>query len=155
MAALVAMTLLWIYAFSGLPNSTPHDQVSDRDWATAVEQRCAVAKDLIDTLPPAPTRTDPLERALDVEAGTDALAAMLDDIAALPVVGDDGDIVTEWITDYRTYVNDRRDYVAALRAGRDSRFGVTPSENGDPIDRRLNGFVTANNIPSCEVPQDV
>ena len=130
------------------------DQVEDPAWASAADERCAVAMDLIDALPVASTRESPIERAADIEAGTAALRSMLDEIEAIPLSTDD-DVVSEWIADYRTYIDDRDRYSQQLRDGIDERFGVSISDNGDPIDRRLNGFATANDMGRCFVPQDV
>lgn len=154
-SAFLATALLWVYGFSGLPDSTPPDRLDDREWAAAAEERCAVAKEAIDALRPAQLAPSPESRADDVDAGTAIVDGLLDDLDSTAPGGRDGELVALWLADYRTYLGDRIAYTAALRSGEDPRFGISTSANGDPIDRRLDGFARANTMPSCSVPRDV
>jgi len=62
--------------------------------------------------------------------------------------------VPEWISDYRTYIRDRRDYADTLRAGSIVEFSES-IEEGVPISERLAKFARENEMRSCQPPRDL
>ena len=153
---LLAITLMWIYALSGLAREDPPDQLDDRAFPEAAEPRCAAALDAIEALPPAADAGSPEERAGTVAAATDELAAMVDDLTELAPsgTGRDADITQEWLDDWETYLEDRRDHVTALEQGSTEPFEVTPRANRQ-ITVTMDHFAEVNDMPSCATPQDI
>ncbi|HMQ26740.1 MAG TPA: hypothetical protein PKA98_12190, partial [Acidimicrobiales bacterium] len=49
----LGLTLMWIYAFSGVAAKDPPDQLDDPAFAEAAEPVCAAARDALDALPAA------------------------------------------------------------------------------------------------------
>ena len=53
---------------------------------------------------------------------------MLDDLEAITPAGEDGELVTEWLADWRTYLEDRAAYVEALRSDPEAQLLVTAKD---------------------------
>ena len=60
-----------------------------------------------------------------------------------------------WVSDWRTWIQDRRRYTAALRADPRAQFLVSTNQAGDSIDRPIKNFADINDIPECAPPLDV
>ena len=53
---------------------------------------------------------------------------MLDDLEAITPTGEDGEIVTAWLADWRTYLGDREAYAEALRSDPEAQLLVTAKD---------------------------
>ena len=153
---LLGLALMWIYALSGAAKQDPPDQLDDRAFPEAAERRCAAALEVIEDLPAAQEAENPEERAPSAAAATDELEAMVDDLAAeAPTgAGRDARITGLWLQDWRTYLEDRRDYVTELEQGSEEPFEVTPRGNRQ-ITVTIDNFATVNDMESCATPQDI
>jgi len=95
------------------------------------------------------------ERAGIVDEATAIVETMLDDVVAVPP--DDGKgraIVPQWEADYRTYLENRREFTALLRSGENEPFRET-AVDGIPISEKLEQFASDNEMPSCAPPRDL
>jgi hypothetical protein len=127
------------------------NRIEDRAWAERAETICAPVKAELKRLE---TLADPdIEvRAGLVDQSTDLLSQMLDDIMVTPPTDEKGQaIVPDWISDYRTLLQDRYNYAERLRAGNNVAF--TESGVSDvPITERIAKFTIDNQILSCAPP---
>lgn len=158
---LAGVLAMWVYAFVFASKEGTYF-VTDVAWRADAEARCQVAADERLALATDeggrisdPTDAQLLRRAELVDAATDTLQDMLDDIEARSVEGDRNQIrVRQWIGFYRTLVDDRRDYTARLREFRNEPFSETQVGSG-PVGSVLIDFATGNDIDSCLPPSDL
>jgi hypothetical protein len=136
------------------------NKIDDRAWAERAERICATAQAQRDRLTDE-RRLDPddpamlAERAGIVDEATAIVETMLDDVVAVPP--DDGKgqaIVPQWEADYRTYLENRREFTALLRSGENQPFRET-AVDGIPISEKLEQFASDNEMPSCAPPRDL
>jgi hypothetical protein len=136
------------------------NKIDDRAWAERAEHICAAAQaerdELIDE-----RRLDPddpamlAERGAIVDEATAIVESMLDDVVAEPPDDDKGQaLVPQWEADYRTYLDNRREFTALLRAGENEPFRET-AVDGIPISEKLEQFAGDNEMPSCAPPHDL
>ena len=82
---LVSSFGFWIWAFSPwAPRDNP-DRLDDRGFVEAAEQRCAAAGELLAVIPSAREAESAIDRADQVEAGTNHVAAMVTDLSTISV----------------------------------------------------------------------
>lgn len=171
LAALVviAMVAFWSWAFIFDPSvDHPDDLTSDLaadhpdhiaavEYTTAAEAICAAALDDISALPVASAARDFAERADQIDLGTDRFDQMLDELDALPLPGtEQGDLVmTGWLSDYRVFMEDRRDYADELRSGVDPPFLISGNEEGVRITDLIDTVADVNDMESCRPGADV
>jgi len=127
------------------------NRIEDRAWTERAEAICAPVKAELKRLE---TLADPdiQVRADLVDQSTDLLSQMLDDIIATPPGDEKGQaIVPDWISDYRTLLQDRYNYAERLRAGNNVPFTETPVRNV-PITERIDKFTIDNQMLSCSPP---
>ncbi len=154
--AVVAIALFWLWIFSGAPKKANPDRLTDRTYAASLETRCKAALDQIDELPSPVTIKDPEVRADQVDTVTAILDDMLDDIEAdAPKQGGAAVSMKGWLKDWRTYLEDRRDFTKRLREDPTERFLVSVSPLGDSVDKTIEIFTQVNDIPSCATPGDI
>jgi len=136
------------------------NRIEDRAWAERAELICRSANDerleladfrLIDSGGPELIR----ERADIVEASTDIVRRMLDDVVAVRPTDPKGiAIVPLWEADYRIYIQDRYNYAEQLRAsGENLPFYETA--DGIPLSERIETFAGDNEMPACAPPRDL
>ena len=128
------------------------NKIDDRAWAERAEAICVPVKAELKRLE---TLADPdiQVRADLVDQSTDLLAQMLDDIMDPPPTDEKGQaIVPDWISDYRTLLQDRYNYADRLREGNDVAFTESGVRNV-PITERIETFAGDNEIPSCAPPR--
>lgn len=150
---------MWVYALF-FASKEAINKIGDEQWSQRAEVRCAQAKRermaLIDLRRIDEPGTGGLvQRASLVDSATDTIERMLDDLSS--VLPDDAKgraIVPQWLAEYRTYVEDRRLYAVALRAGNNAPFAETAFE-GLPLSERLATFAGDNRMPSCAPPIDL
>ena len=159
-AILALIGAMWFYAFVFAPRESIN-KINDRDWAMRAESRCAAAEKerfaLQDLTEMDPDDSVALRRKADiVEKATDSLEALVDEIAAdVPADAKGREIVPQWISDYRTYLGDRRLFIERLRT-LDRRPDFNETEvGGVPVSERINKFARENEMRSCQTPYDL
>lgn len=156
-AVVIALVGMWgyvLYLAIGPGRQPPPDRLEDPTFATAAQDRCSAALDVVDDLPDATQAEDPAQRAAVVHEANEVFAAMLDDVEALTPEGEDGELVTAWLADWRTYLDDREDYVEALATDPEARLLVSAKDN-DQITEFIDAFAADNRMPACGTPIDV
>jgi hypothetical protein len=153
-AGLVALWTYVLYLAIGPGRRDPPDTLDDPAFGQAAEVRCQAALDEVAALPPASASRGPLERAEVIDEATAAFDDMVADLRGLTPAGDDGELVTLWIADWETYLEDRREHADALRRGEDRRFRVTARDN-EQITKYIDAFAADNDMPACGSPLDV
>ncbi len=154
--AVLVMVGFWAWIFSGAPKRANPDRLSDRAFVTRTEQRCRKLDRDLTRLPNAEDTTTPVARAEVLDRANDRVARFVDAIAAdARRSGRDVRSVDGWIKDWRTYVNDRRDFADRLRKNPDARFYVSKSKLGDTVDGTIKVFADVNDMSACATPGDV
>ena len=142
----MGMGLLWIYAFFFAPSGNP-DRLSER--------MCQKASLQINDLPSAREASTPADRANVLEEATSILENMKTDIAALTLQKEkDRFNVSSWLTDWETYIQDRKNHVRRLREEGDVEPLLTALTDSKSIVERMNGFARVNDLKNCLDPGD-
>jgi hypothetical protein len=155
--ALFAAFWVWALFFASKESA---NKIGDPTWQQRGQQICAAAEaerlQLADM-----RRVDPNDKAMLAERGdivdraTDIVERMLDDVVAVaPTDAKGQDLVPRWEHDYRTYIEDRRQFAADLRAGKNEPFAETALD-GVPISEKLTHFAQDNHMPDCAPPVDL
>lgn len=159
--ALAALAAMWIYIFFFADTNNPN-RLPDRAWAKQAETICKGYAGQIDKLPDATTfanikpKAEAMrQRAVVGQQVTDLLTSMVAAVRAAPST----DAVTaaavnRWLADYDTYLGDRHRQLGYWAAGEDPSFAET-AVDGKPISLGMNDFAEANDMASCDVPQDL
>ena len=158
-AVVVLFAAFWIWALF-FASKESVNKIGDRAWATRAQGICEAAKaermQLADL-----RRVDEEDRAMLAERGdivdraTDIVERMLDDVTAVQPSDPKGQaIVPDWARDYRTYIEDRREFADDLRAGMNEPFAET-AVDGIPISEKLTVFAGDNRMPDCGPPVDL
>lgn len=153
----LAMVGIWVYILYlaiGPGRQPPIDRLSDPAFATAAQARCSQALDEVDLLPDATEMPSSNARADVIEEANSILDAMLADLVVLAPEGEEGAMVRAWVTDWRTYLDDRQAYADELREDPDARFLVSAKDN-QQITEYIDGFAADNRMPACGTPLDV
>lgn len=153
-AVIVLFAVFWIGATIWFFGDENPDRLEDREWVAEAEARCAEARGELDQLPQARNAVDMAERADQIEASTEVLAEMTEDLAESAPEGDDGELVGLWLGSWDVYLGDRLAHADALRAGEDRQFRVSV-ERGEGVDALLDAFADRNRMPSCGDPLDI
>jgi hypothetical protein len=166
-AAVLSMTLLWIWILSGAPKRRNPDYLHDRAWVAKAGEHCDEAVARIDDLPQATTAATPRERVETVEQANGILVDLVADLRADQPGGsgddrtDDRRVVKLWLDDWDRFLDARVDYAERLRAYEPEgdadipRFLLPENPKGDGIDRPIKSFADVNEIPQCATPGDV
>lgn len=146
----ILFVAFWVWALF-FASKASVNRIEDRAWAERAETICAPVKAELKRLE---TLADPdIEVRADlVDQSTDLLSQMLDDIMVIPPTDEKGQsIVPDWISDYRTLLQDRYNYAERLRAGNNVPFTESAVRNV-PITERIEKFAIDNQILSCAPP---
>jgi hypothetical protein len=157
-AVVVAIAAFWIYAFSPLAPDEKADALQDRAFVEVANSRCASAMADLEALPPARDAKTPAERAVVVDQSNVYLADMVADLrrAGADATGRDRTLLDLWFADWDAYIGARERYADNLRASGDEGAVFTvPARNGGQITQTMEGFVKANELYDCNVPEDV
>lgn len=157
--AVLFIAWMWFFAFVLAPRESANN-IKDEAWSGRSEATCREAFDERVSLADL-SRINPKDRAAVlrkaeiIAKATDSLEKMLDSLAAdAPSTAKGRELVPEWVNDYRTYLQDRRDYVDTLRTGELVEFSESLVE-GIPITERLGKFARENHMDSCQPPRDL
>jgi hypothetical protein len=104
-----------------------------------------------------PEDVDALKKKADiVEKATDSLERAIDKIAQDTPSDDKGkELVPQWISDYRKYIENRRDFITALRTSDRRPFFAETEVEGVPISERIGKFARENDMKTCQPPLDL
>jgi hypothetical protein len=151
---LLGIAGLWGYALTRQPQPPP-DRIDDSAFAVRAEEICASTAADRDALPQAFETDDPLARADVVEQSNHELEAMLAELRAnVPAAERDQRMLDEWLGDWSTYLDNRREYVQRLREDGDTRIYVA-EKDGRQITVAVDRFAEVNDMPSCRTPKDI
>jgi hypothetical protein len=151
---LVSMWVYVLYLAFGPGRQAPPDRLADPTFATAAQARCRATLDRVAELPRAIDEATPAERADVVTKANGLFAAMLDDLDDMKPAGEDGELVTEWLADWHTYLGDREAYALAVRDDPHARLLVSAKQS-QQITEFIDAFAGDNNMISCATPIDV
>ena len=154
----VCFAVFWIWALF-FASKESINKIGDRAWAARAEAICVDAdtrrEALIDLRvvdEDAPEMV--AERGDLFDRATDIVEAMLDDVVAVAPTDPKGaDLVPLWEADYRTYLEDRRQFADLLRTGVNEPFTET-AVDGIPISEKVSVFAADNDMPTCAPPID-
>lgn len=146
---------VWAYAYSGLADRPTPDELDDSAFAVTAEPVCAESMDALEQLPNAEVANDNVERAGQIRARNTVLLDMVDQLRS-EVTGTDRDIemLTEWLDDWTTYIDDRADYADRFELDGNEVFYVS-AVGGERLERRITRFANTNRTYSCVTPTDV
>lgn len=154
-----AIAVMWVYAF-GFSSKESINKIGDPVWQESAEKFCAQGEfermKLADLRLVKESGSGALgERANLVDKATLTLELALDQIERLPITDEKGKaIIPLWIADYRTYIEDRREYADILRSGKNIPFAETQIE-GLPLSEKISTFAADNYMSSCKAPVDL
>ena len=151
---------MWVYAF-GFASRESVNRIGDESWMARSEARCLIAEndrfamENLDRLDPT-SRADLNKKADIVTIATDSLEAAIDDIEAdVPSDPKGKAIVPEWIREYRIYLEDRRDFIEALRTAERRPYFAETEIEGVPVSERIGKFARENDMRTCQPPLDL
>ena len=167
----VGSFVFWAWAFSPWARTENPARLDDRDFAQWADQRCGEAQTAIAALPTARQAASRMERAGQVDQGTDEIEVLVDDLRrqaeaflADSTTGDgppDTELLEAWLSDWDVYIEDRRSHSHRLRTAdgdtpdRELRFLLVDMTEGSTYTERMDGFSRLNNMDNCQVPGDV
>ena len=157
-AVAVAFATFWIWALF-FASKEAINKIGDRAWAERAEGICAAAEEQrlelavnVEFDPDDPTLL--ARHAALIDQATDIVERMLDDVVAVEPTDEKGaEIVPLWEADYRTFIQNRRDYTARLRDGDTAPFTET-AVDGIPISEKIEQFAGDNEMDSCAPPHE-
>jgi len=145
---------LWAYAFFFAPSGNP-DRVENEVWLEKAETICSQALNEIDLLPLAKEAKTPADRAELIAQGTRVLEKMKASLAGLALNSEKDNFNTDsWLSDWDTYLGDRRNHVKRLTELGDIEPLLTATDSGKSVLERMNGFARVNDLESCLDPGD-
>jgi len=156
---IVGLLVMWIYAF-GFASKESVNKIGDQKWTARAEEICKKAEEqrlaLVDLRQISDAGVNALtERAAIIDEATDTLDNAVKEISAISPIDEKGKaIVPLWIADYKTLIQDRRDYANQLRNGVNASFSESMFE-GLPISEKISTFAADNRMTSCKVPIDL
>ena len=156
----VLIAAMWVYAL-GFASRESMNKIGDDAWKARAEAHCQIAENerfaLEDLTEMDPDDPAALRKKADiVEKATDSLERAIDRIEADPPSDDKGrDLVPEWIAEYRVYLQNRREFIAALRTAERRPYFSEKEVEGVPVSERLGKFARENDMKSCQPPFDL
>jgi hypothetical protein len=157
-AAVFVTFWTWALFFA---SKEPVNKIGDEAWMARAESICVAADEQrlaladfreMQNASPELVR----ERADVVDAATDVLDQMLDDVVAVaPSDAKGQDLIPQWEADYRAYIESRRTFATELRTTGENSAFFEPEANGIPISEKLEVFAADNEMASCAPPRDL
>ncbi len=157
--AIALLLAMWVYALF-FASKEVANEIADQAWTGRAELICADAAkeriDLADFRPLNEAGVDALDqRATLVDLATDTLDQMLMQLEETsPTDAKGQELIPLWISDYRTYIVDRRAYAEELRLGTNVPFGES-IVMGIPLSEKIATFAADNAMTSCKPPMDL
>ena len=157
--AISLMLAMWVYALF-FASKEVANEIGDQAWTARAELICQEAADeriaLADFRPLNEAGKNALyERATLVDLATDTLDNMLAQLEqTTPTDAKGQELIPLWISDYRTYIVDRRAYADELRLGINVPFGESILM-GIPLSEKIATFAADNAMTSCKPPMDL
>jgi hypothetical protein len=91
-----------------------------------------------------------------VETATDSLERAINDIAQdTPTDAKGQELVPQWISDYRIYIQNRRQFIDKLRTASTRPYFSETEVEGVPISERIGKFARENDMRTCQPPLDL
>jgi hypothetical protein len=151
---------MWVYAF-GFASRESFNRIEDDAWKARSEARCLVAENerfaLQDLGKMNVKDTAALRKKADIVAiATDSLERAINDISRdMPSDAKGKELVPQWISDYRIYIQNRRQFIEKLRTAPTRPFFSETEVEGVPISERLGKFARENDMKTCQPPLDL
>ena len=151
---------MWVYAF-GFASRESFNRIGDDAWKARSEARCLIAEnerfDLQDLGKMNANDTAALKKKADiVETATDSLERAINDIAQdNPTDAKGQELVPQWISDYRIYIQNRRQFIDKLRTASTRPYFSETEVEGVPISERIGKFARENDMRTCQPPLDL
>jgi vacuolar-type H+-ATPase subunit H len=151
---------MWVYAF-GFASRESFNRIGDDAWKARSEARCLIAENerfaLQDLRKMNANDTAALKKKADiVETATDSLERAINDIAMdSPTDAKGQELVPQWISDYRIYIQNRRQFIDKLRTASTRPFFSETEVEGVPISERIGKFARENDMRTCQPPLDL
>lgn len=154
--ASLLMAGIWAYALWGPHLVGAPGVLTDRTFPIAAEDICTRSATVIGALPPAFASPNSGARAEVVASANIELALMLGRLDAIAPTdgGKDATMVSQWLTDWHTYLGDRETYAVALETDPKARLYVSTKEN-QQITKPIDFFATYNKMENCMTPGDL
>jgi len=157
---IVCFATFWIWALF-FASKEAVNKIGDETWAARAQQICVQATE--DRFQLADPRVIDgggpeliIEHAEIVDRATDILEAMVDNLVSVEPTDDKGRaIVPLWEADYRTYLQDRRNFANELRETGENRAFYESETDAIPISERIATFAGDNEMPACSPPYDL
>ena len=151
---------MWVYAF-GFASRESFNRIGDDAWKARSEARCLIAESerfaLQDLGKMNANDTAALKKKADiVETATDSLERAINDIAMdSPTDAKGQELVPQWISDYRIYIQNRRQFIDKLRTASTRPYFSETEVEGVPISERIGKFARENDMRTCQPPLDL
>ena len=151
---------MWVYAF-GFASRESFNRIGDDAWKARSEARCLIAENerfaLQDLGKMNANDTAALKKKADiVETATDSLERAINDIAQdTPTDAKGQELVPQWISDYRIYIQNRRQFIDKLRTASTRPYFSETEVEGVPISERIGKFARENDMRTCQPPLDL
>jgi vacuolar-type H+-ATPase subunit H len=151
---------MWVYAF-GFASRESFNRIGDDAWKARSEARCLIAENerfaLQDLRKMNANDTAALKKKADiVETATNSLERAINDIAMdSPTDAKGQELVPQWISDYRIYIQNRRQFIDKLRTASTRPFFSETEVEGVPISERIGKFARENDMRTCQPPLDL
>lgn len=151
---------MWVYAF-GFASRESFNRIGDDAWKARSEARCLIAENerfaLQDLGKMNANDTAALKKKADiVETATDSLERAINDIAQdTPTDAKGKELVPQWISDYRIYIQNRRQFIDKLRTASTRPYFSETEVEGVPISERIGKFARENDMRKCQPPLDL
>jgi vacuolar-type H+-ATPase subunit H len=159
-AACAGIFAMWVYAF-GFASRESFNRIGDDAWKARSEARCLIAENerfaLQDLDKMNANDTAALKKKADiVETATDSLERAINDIAMdSPTDVKGQELVPQWISDYRIYIQNRRQFIDKLRTASTRPYFSETEVEGVPISERIGKFARENDMRTCQPPLDL
>lgn len=151
------MVVMWgyvLYLAFGPGRQPPPDRLADPTYATEAQAICERAHDDVDQLPRAIDAATADERAGVITEANGRFAEMVEELAAIAPTGEEGEIVGEWLADWRAYLDDRAAFADALRDDPEAQLIVTARDR-EQVTEYIDAFAKDNRMIACGTPIDV
>jgi vacuolar-type H+-ATPase subunit H len=151
---------MWVYYF-GFASRESFNRIGDDAWKARSEARCLIAENerfaLQDLEKMNANDTAALKKKADiVETATDSLERAINDIAMdTPTDAKGQELVPQWISDYRIYIQNRRQFIDKLRTASTRPYFSETEVEGVPISERIGKFARENDMRTCQPPLDL